>query len=296
MILEEVRVINYKNIPEELKILKRWIGYKLLPSKDRKPEKKPINLINGSWEWGNDKLKVTFNKAVGSYKRFRCHGLGFALEPPYIGIDVDHSLDLSLAKDFNSYTEYSPSRKGYHVIVKGEIPRAKKTDKFEVYQKGRWFTFTGNKVAGFPSEIVEANKENLGNLFEGDKRESVRGLDELREGNRNNNFTKLAGSLRSKGYSEAEIYNLLVAQARECNFSLYELKTICHSISKYEPKIKVDDSQASNIEEFLEDQEVVEWIVPGMIAKKSIGFVAGLPEVNKTWMLIDLAIECARGK
>lgn len=289
-------MINYKNIPEELKVLPRWIGYKLLPSNGKKPEKKPINLINGSWEWGDDKLKVTFDEAIKLYRRFRCHGVGFALEPPYVGIDVDHSLDLSLAKDFNSYTEYSPSRKGYHIIVRGEIPKAKKTDKFEVYQKGRWFTFTGNKVAGFPSKIVNANGENLGKLFDGNERESIRGLGELKEGNRNNNFTKLAGSLRSKGYGESEIYNLLLAQARECNFSLKELASICHSVGKYEPKIRVDESQASNIEEFLEDQEVVEWIVPGLIAKKSIGFVAGLPEVNKTWMLIDLAIECARQK
>jgi len=39
----------------------------------------------------------------------------------------------------------------------------------------------------------------------------------------------------------------------------------------------------------------VEWLVPGIIAKGSIGFVAGLQESLKTWLLIDLAVEMARG-
>src|ERR1019366_3240951 len=50
-----------------------------------------------------------------------------------------------------------------------------------------------------------------------------------------------------------------------------------------------------NISGFLEKEEPVEWLVPGIFARKSVGFVAGLPEVMKTWLLIDLAVECARG-
>lgn len=115
----------------------------------------------------------------------------------------------------------------------------------------------------------------------------------LKEGNRNETFTKLAGSLRARNYNEQEIFELLKGKATEVGFGLGELGIICQSVGRYSPN--TDSLAADGIEQFLENIETVEWIVPGVISKKSIGFVAGLPETMKTWLLIDLAIECARG-
>ena len=119
-------------------------------------------------------------------------------------------------------------------------------------------------------------------------------LDGISNGNRNDSFTRIAGSLRARGYSAVDMFNLLVSKAKEVGFSEFELKTICDSVSRYEPKNKVEE-EASSIDNFLKDIETVDWIVPGLIAKKSIGFVAGLPETGKTWAMIDLAIQCAKG-
>jgi hypothetical protein len=38
----------------------------------------------------------------------------------------------------------------------------------------------------------------------------------------------------------------------------------------------------------------VEWICKPIVAKGTLGFIAGLPETNKTWLMMDLALECAK--
>jgi hypothetical protein len=118
----------------------------------------------------------------------------------------------------------------------------------------------------------------------------------LKEGNRNETFTKIAGSLRARGYEPNAILELLRGKAVEVDFPLGELDIICQSVGRYAPNAKSEDGQsASNVESFLENMEIVSWIVPNIVAQKSIGFVAGLPETGKTWLLIDLAVEAARG-
>lgn len=121
-------------------------------------------------------------------------------------------------------------------------------------------------------------------------------LSGLKEGNRNETFTRIAGSFRSRGYDSTFIFNVLKSKAAEVAFDEGELRTICESVGRYSPNAQPTDGQsATNVESFLENMEVVSWIVPNLVAQKSIGFVAGLPETGKTWLLIDLAVECARG-
>lgn len=121
-------------------------------------------------------------------------------------------------------------------------------------------------------------------------------LDAISVGNRNESFFRVASSLRARGYSIPDIRSLLVPKAREVGFDLGELDlTLEKSVSKYDPGVRPDESQTQTIDDFLKDQETVEWICEGLIAKKSIGFVVGLPETGKTWAMIDLAVQCAKG-
>lgn len=117
-------------------------------------------------------------------------------------------------------------------------------------------------------------------------------LSDLKEGNRNETFTKLAGSLRARGYDVRDIFELLKGKAVEVAFPLAELEIISNSVGRYLPN--ATEQSADDIESFLAHIETVDWIVPGLIARKGIGFVAGLPETMKTWLLIDLAVEAAR--
>ena len=57
-------------------------------------------------------------------------GFMFSKDDPFVGIDIDHCIQegalTSLAEDVietvNSYTEYSPSGDGIHIIAKGKLP------------------------------------------------------------------------------------------------------------------------------------------------------------------------------
>ncbi len=169
-------------------------------------------------------------------------------------------------------------------------------EKVDVRGNGGCVVFYGFEKPCHASPLAEPPQWLIDLLPNKDEKSSVlANLEEIKEGNRNDSFTRLAGSFRARGYSSDEIFGFLRAEADKHNFPHSELRTICDSVGRYKPRFEVVGNPSSSIEEFLKETEAVEWIVPGLIAKKSIGFVAGLPETGKTWMLIDLALECAKG-
>jgi hypothetical protein len=118
-------------------------------------------------------------------------------------------------------------------------------------------------------------------------------LNGIREGNRNESFTKIAGSLRARGYETDVIFSLLQDKAKAIGFSEGELRIVCESVGRYAKGTL--EQAGTGVETFLKDEEKIEWLCEPLVAKKTIGFTVGLPETMKTWLLIDLAIECARG-
>ena len=154
--------VTYHHIPQELKECKQWICHQ------NKIPKSP--LYNGNAKstdpdtWGN------FSQAVKAIEKYGYSGTGFVFtsDSPYCGIDIDHCIDpqtgeinyfaLDIVKIMNSYTEYSPSGTGLHIIYKGEVHpdwKRKMTDALgegvhlEMYQTDRYFTVTGNMYGGY---------------------------------------------------------------------------------------------------------------------------------------------------
>ncbi|EEM99639.1 hypothetical protein bthur0014_57110 [Bacillus thuringiensis IBL 4222] len=122
----------------------------------------------------------SFEMVVEKYKQGGYDGIGFVFskQDDYVGIDLDKCCvdgELSeLARDIMSivpsYTEYSPSGNGIHIITKGKIPlRGPGTGKkvpsigLEVYRHTRYFTFTGDSIN---NNHVEESTENLKVLFQ----------------------------------------------------------------------------------------------------------------------------------
>lgn len=282
------------NIPLELKTRPNWVLHH---------KKIPMMATDTGPAASNDRRTwTTYKQAAYFCKKRQADGLGFMFEPPYVGIDLDDCVQDGCINAFaseiidavGSYTEYSPSGTGVHIICKGALPAPIKTPMLEVYQTGRYFTMTGNRISRhsllrqiddfsflYPSGYKTAPKLN-------------ERINSLQEGNRNNTLTGIAGSLRRKGYSSEEIFELLKAKAKEVELDEKELWSICRSVGRYQPNNVA--ATGSSIEAFLQDIETVDWLVPNLVAKKSIGFVAGLPETGKTWMLIDLAVEAARSE
>lgn len=122
-------------------------------------------------------------------------------------------------------------------------------------------------------------------------------FDSLLEG-RTPRLVKLVGRYKFDRWSEEDTFAALKPHAEAVDYDLAKLQTIIDDIYKKESNLstRIEESdETDTLETFLQDIKPSEWICEPVIAKGSIGFVAGLPETNKTWLMIDLAIECARG-
>lgn len=170
MTIEELEK-KYANIPLEMKKTRRWVGYKV-EERDGKQTKVPYNAISGSYARSNDPSTwTTFGVAVSGCVKYGFAGIGFMLgkdaetDIHYLGIDLDNHEETDfqdIANDFietlNSYTEFSHSGKGIHIICKGQKPVGRcRKDNIEMYDNGRFFTMTGNTIKNVP--IAERNEE-----------------------------------------------------------------------------------------------------------------------------------------
>lgn len=125
-------------------------------------------------------------------------------------------------------------------------------------------------------------------------------LTEMKPGNIDTTLHRVCSKLRADGYSKADAKLLLEPHAIKAGATPGHLDDkIANAWARYEPNVKpesaqIDPANAENIDSFMEALTPVNWICAPLIAKGTLVFVAGLPETNKTWLLMDLALECAR--
>lgn len=144
-----------QNFPDELKRVPQWVG--------ANGDKRPLNVMTGEHAKVNDlSTAAAFPTALGLAMQREYLTLGFIITPPYIGIDLDNCVRDGKIVPFaqkiiarlKSYTEYSISGKGLHIICKGTLPESKKVNvcgvSVEVYTSGRFLVCTGQTLAGFP--------------------------------------------------------------------------------------------------------------------------------------------------
>lgn len=119
----------------------------------------------------------------------------------------------------------------------------------------------------------------------------------MKIGNIDDSLVAIMGRLRHDGYAESDAVAFLKAPAEKAGATPGHVEEkAAHIWSSYQAAPQIGHTGKSEpIDTFLEDIKKVEWLCSPIVAEKSIGFVAGLPETMKTWVLIDLAIECARG-
>lgn len=165
----------FASVPQELLKLPQWLvwSYEDVPGKD-KPTKRPYCAMDG--RRGSSTNRDTWCKAIEALKASAHYdGVGFAVTAAngFVGIDLDHCRDdqtgeldawaRSLVDKMASYTEVTPSRNGVRIWIKGKLPEDKglRNDRIgiEIYADGRFFTVTGEHLAGTPKEIVERQGE-----------------------------------------------------------------------------------------------------------------------------------------
>ncbi|PGZ24383.1 DNA primase [Bacillus anthracis] len=170
---------NFNNIPTELKNCPQWVLWRK-EKRNGKLTKVPYQVNSKMAQANNRNTWSSFEMVVEKYKQGGYDGIGFVFskQDDYVGIDLDKCCvdgELSeLAQDIMnivpSYTEYSPSGNGIHIITKGKLPlRGPGTGKkipsigLEVYRHTRYFTFTGDSIN---NNHVEESTENLKVLFQ----------------------------------------------------------------------------------------------------------------------------------
>ncbi|MFC1715569.1 hypothetical protein ACFL6S_18000 [Candidatus Poribacteria bacterium] len=160
------------SIPRELRSCRQW-GYwetKERSGKLTKILKNPTNTrnvrVNDSRTWSD------FASAWAHCDSGKGDGVGFVFteDDPYCGIDLDGCRDPKtghveewarhIIERLASYTEVSPSGTGLHVVVRARKPgKRSRKGQFEIYDRGRWFTFTGFHLDKTPPRIEQRQSE-----------------------------------------------------------------------------------------------------------------------------------------
>lgn len=152
----------YEKIPDELKRCPQWVCWQSEPDPNSHSgiKKTPINPRTGGKAMSNNPdTWCDFKTAVRVSRSYS--GIGFMFSGSgYFGVDLDDCFpeiegylrgEKNFVSDFvdglGSYTELSQSCHGLHIICRGSLPEGKRRkDKFEMYDKGRYFIMTGNPL------------------------------------------------------------------------------------------------------------------------------------------------------
>jgi len=119
-------------------------------------------------------------------------------------------------------------------------------------------------------------------------------LEEMKKGHVHSTLVSVLGKFRSHNFSEEDTFKLLQPYALEDGRPFEGLRDkIAEIWKRYQPLASISGN-TEDIDQFLDQTTEVDWICKPFFAKKSFGFVVGLPETLKTWLLIDLAVESAR--
>ena len=172
--LEKIRRALRLTIPREMQNEPRWLHWRndqkyadkpsmKVPYDVHDPQRKKKASTTNSTTW------ATFDHAT--LRLTATLRLGWVLQPPYIGIDIDHCVQSDgelgtiaqaiLDRFPTTYAEWSPSGTGIHVFLKGNLPQAHKTSLGEIYTTARYFTVTGNVLPQRPASIAYASDSDV---------------------------------------------------------------------------------------------------------------------------------------
>ncbi len=185
---------NFDSIPSELRDREAWVCWHIGcrncytafdPDVETCPEcgedttKIPDDPSTGGYAKSNDRETWgDFEAAVSYHKRedTKTEGIGFMFSEngPYVGVDLDECLNdgsltdgaQKVVKRLDSYTEGSPSGTGLHIICRGFLTDlgnrskdVKGLKELELYDQGRYFTFTGRHLDGTPETVENRAQE-----------------------------------------------------------------------------------------------------------------------------------------
>ena len=259
--------MRYKHIPKELQELSQWVcAYNHTKVPMMANENTAASSTNPN-TWSD------YHTAVSAVENGVYDHIGFVFaDNGIVGIDIDTGYDedgllTQEAADIigrcGSYTEKSKSGRGFHIILKGDIPFKGRNNLkgIEIYKASRYFIVTGDVlvfdtivsnqsaidyVVGkyFPTSRESDNTPQLNRIYRpvwdevvhNNRRRIRPTYPPITQGSRNLSLASLAGAMHNIGYTKQQIYDEISHVNKvACNppVSTSELQAICNSITKY---------------------------------------------------------------
>ena len=259
--------MNLKNIPHEIRSLNQWVGVGV----DSKIPMRVDTLYSASST--NPGTWCSFEEAKKAIEYGEISYPGFVFnDNGIVGVDIDDGFDdegfLSpLAADIiskcKSYTEKSKSGRGFHILLRGDLPFKGKNNRngVEIYKTARYFIMTGDTLL---YDMIIDNQEAIDYIVDKyfpEMRESENGgitpkiyaptwekpmidgriklrpvYPRIPDGCRNICLTSLAGMLHNQGYSPQAICDELTycnTVACEPMLPNGEVVAIVNSVTRY---------------------------------------------------------------
>lgn len=213
--------INFNNIPSEMLQYPNWVCWRYVDIENsNKKTKVPFHPTGFKASVNDPKTWSTFNDCFNAFSFGGWDGLGFMFShSPYTGIDLDDpqyladgftpnpnyqqdiERQIKIHHEFDSYSEVSPSGKGLHIIIRGEIASGRRRDKIEIYSTGRFFTMTGNVHANKP---IADRQDLLWQLWQ----------------QMSDNRTEISNPDKPEVYSDAQIIDMALSAANGEKFAI----------------------------------------------------------------------------
>lgn len=165
----------------------RWVAWRYERRPDGREDKVPVDPASGRLAQSNNPSTWgTFAEAACLADERGLAGVGIMLGDGLGGVDLDLCRDAATGEltpwaqkiidGFRSYAEISPSGSGVKILAWGapeKLPAGKRTmplgfagphetPQVEAYVRGRFFTVTGDQVAGTPDEVTDAGDLGAG--------------------------------------------------------------------------------------------------------------------------------------
>jgi putative DNA primase/helicase len=157
-----------RTVPEELRERQQWVCWRYEQRDGTPLTKVPHSPQGGPASVTDATTWASYEVAVRAFQERDHAGVGFVLsqDDPFTAIDLDVCRNpqtgelerwaQEIVGAFDSYAEVSPSGRGIHVFVRGELPPGgNKRGLIEMYSTSRFLTFSGNHIAGTPLTIEE---------------------------------------------------------------------------------------------------------------------------------------------
>jgi hypothetical protein len=171
--------VNDGGIPDELKAISCWLGWRHQPVRDKAAGgwtwKKPPYTVHGGKRGGkadptDPESGAPFADTWAAYQAGQVDGVGLQLHPVHglFAVDLDHCVHpvtgeisrraAAVLRVLPTYAELSPcwadpDGGGVRLIGRGALPSPVKKTWFEAYDRDRYVTLTGHRFAEAPAAV-----------------------------------------------------------------------------------------------------------------------------------------------